>query len=135
MSNTAWSYPDPPETKVLALRSILEGRPILFVERDENSDWRFLDGERVLEPSEIVLVPLGRVVDLDASVNELADLPAGWRAWRELREQAWEKESSKTKERTRARMAQLLAEMEKTRITLPPGTPSTVEMLREDRDR
>jgi len=37
--------------------------------------------------------------------------------------------------RERARVSQLLEEIRSNRITLPPGSPTTDEMLREDRAR
>lgn len=135
MNDINWFYPDPPQTKVLTVGSVLKGEPILLVEHKESGDWHFCDAERVFTRDDLVMVPLERILELDPSVQELAELPAGWRAWRESKEDAWECESSKTKDRRRDRVAKLLEEMERTRITLPPGLPSIVEMLREDRNR
>jgi hypothetical protein len=94
-----------------------------------------LEDRQIYNRSELALVPLQQVVDVDPSLNETADLPPGWRAWRLSKEGPWEKESSRTLEKTRERAARLLAEGDRHRVVLPPGHPSTTEMLREDRDR
>jgi hypothetical protein len=80
-------------------------------------------------------VPLQQVLDRDPTLSELAELPVCWRAWRLTADAPWERESSCTLERTRARSAEALAALQRGRITLPPGSPSATELLREDRDR
>lgn len=130
-----WGFSDPPGTTVLTLRSILRGQPIIAVEHDEDGGWLFHDGRQLFQGSELKLVPLQAVVELDQGVAQLGDLPPGWRAWREAASAPWERESDQTRERTRARTAALLEKLERERIDVPPGTPSAVEMLREDRAR
>lgn len=132
---TATLFPVPPDTTVLTLRPILDGAPVMFVERDEEGAWRFLDAQPLLRRDDLALVPLQRVLDGDPSLSELAELPAGWRAWRLTADGPWERESSRTLERTRARSAEALAALHRNRITLPPGSPTSTELLREDRDR
>ena len=132
---TAWRFPDPPGTTALTLRAILAGQPVLFVEHDEGGSWRLLDDQQLYNRSELMLAPLQQLVDADRSLEETADLPAGWRAWRLSKDAPWQKESSRTLEKTRERAAQALAELDRRRITLPPDCPSTTELLREDRER
>jgi hypothetical protein len=128
-------FADPSTTKVLTLRSILEGRPILFVEHDQRGGWHFFDGRSVFEMSELTLASLGELVGQDPSLDELANLPGGWRAWRTSQDSPWQRESSETLEKTRGRTAQALADLQRHRVTLPPGSASTADLLREDRDR
>jgi hypothetical protein len=130
-----WLFSEPLETTVLTLRSILQGQPITFIEHDEEGGWHFFDGRQFFDGSELKLVPLKKVIELDQRITELGDLPIGWRAWRDAADSPWERESVKTKDRTRAKTAALLAKMQRKRIEVPPGTPSIVEMLREDRAR
>ncbi len=132
---TAWRFEDPPETLALTLRSILEGKPVLFAEHDARGGWYWLDAAPLLARSELALASLQEIVAADPGLSELADLPRGWRAWRLSKEEPWQRESSLTLDKTRERMAQALAELDRHRVTLPPDSPSTTELLREDRDR
>lgn len=77
-----WRFEDAPNTAVITTRPVLDGRePILLVTHDEDDGgWQFL-GDTVDEES-AAIVGLGTIVDRDASVVELHDLPLGWRARR-----------------------------------------------------
>src|SRR5260370_27394543 len=97
---TAWRFPDPPGTTALTLRAILAGQPVLFVEHDEGGGWRFFDDQPLYNRSELVLTPLQQLVDVDPSLDETADLPAGWRASRLSKDAPWQKESSRMLEKT-----------------------------------
>ncbi len=132
---SAWQFFEPPGTTVLTQRRVLAGQPVLFVQHDEQGYWYFFDDPKApygscLEP---VLVPLERLASLHPGVQELADLPAGWQAWRDSPEQPWEKESQRTLERTLARRQQLSEKMRRESVSLPPGSPSVVEIIREMR--
>lgn len=76
----------------MTLRSIIfGGEPILLVTHDCDDDgWQFLDG-RPPESSNAATVGLGEVVRHDPSVLELADMPPGWRAWRDSPGAAWQR--------------------------------------------
>jgi len=130
-----WCFTDPPETPALTLQTILGGAPVLYVEHDENGGWHCLDSRALFTGSELALVPISRLVQADPSLNELGDLPKGWRALRRSVNRPWERESTKTRETTRARTAALLEEMRQDSLAPPPGSPSTTELLREDRER
>lgn len=80
---TDWPFADPEETEVIVLERILQGlTPLLVVTHDEeDGSWQFLDGEHVFEDDGIA-VRLGEMVQFDASIAALADLPTGWHAWR-----------------------------------------------------
>jgi hypothetical protein len=75
------------------------------------------------------------LVQTDASLNQLGDLPKGWHALRRSFDKPWERESTKTRDKTRANTAALLEEMRQASVAPPLGSPSTTELLREDRER
>ncbi len=78
-----WRFADPPETVVLTLERILQGvAPLLLVTHDaEDGGWQFLDGEQVFEQDGTTVL-LGEMIQFDGSLENLADLPRGWHAWR-----------------------------------------------------
>lgn len=86
----AWPFDDPPNLAVITTREVLEqGAAILFVSHDEDDGgWQFLTGGPALEEDARV-VALRRIVALDPSVGELADLPLGWQATRRAALEAW----------------------------------------------
>jgi len=85
-----WAFEDAPNTATITTVKVLERRaPILLVTHDEDDGgWQFLCGT-TNDDADARIVGLGTVVKWDASVNELADLPLGWRAWRESPEAPW----------------------------------------------
>lgn len=88
-----WPFADPPNVVTISLRDIMEGRrPILFVQHDEDGMWVFTDGRDAPHEDDAVVLGLGCVVHLDQSIVELADLPLGWRAWRDDAQMPWQRE-------------------------------------------
>jgi hypothetical protein len=87
-----WPFEDPPNTAALTTRDVLEANaPILHVAHDaDDGSWQFLPG-RAVSPAESRVVGLGRICARDPSLRELADLPEGWRAWRERVGAAWQR--------------------------------------------
>lgn len=87
-----WSFPDSEATAVITLERILDGRSsLLLVTHDrEDGGWQFVDGEHVFEDDGVV-VGLGEILQFDPSLNELADLPEGWYAWRTAPGQTWQR--------------------------------------------
>jgi hypothetical protein len=89
-----WPFDEPPNLAVITLDSIINGyKPILYVSHDEDDGgWQFLDGLDVnVEDSKIV--SLLRMLRLDQSIAELADLPEGWVAWRQTLASEWIRQS------------------------------------------
>jgi hypothetical protein len=78
---------------VITARQVMEhGWPILLVthDRDEPRGWQFVNGQGDTDDrANGVTVHAAHVVERDPSVAELADLPPGWRAWRDSEEQPW----------------------------------------------
>ena len=65
---------------------------ILFVSHDEDDGmWEFLDGNDVNE-KEAVIVSLFEIVQIDMTINQIADLPLGWIAYRENVHNKWNKQ-------------------------------------------
>jgi hypothetical protein len=46
-----------------------------------HNDWQFLSSKEEAAV-EIVLAHLSHLLDADATLDEIADLPRGWKAWR-----------------------------------------------------
>ena len=78
-----WPFADSQDAVVVTLERILRGdSSLLLVTHDaEDGGWQFLDGEQVFEEDGTTVL-LGEMVQFDPSLLELADLPAGWFAWR-----------------------------------------------------
>ena len=78
-----WPFGDTQDAVVVTLERILRGdSSLLLVTHDaEDGGWQFLDGEQVFEEDGTTVL-LGEMVQFDPSLVELADLPAGWFAWR-----------------------------------------------------
>ncbi len=89
-----WPFADPPNVMTISLRDIMERRrPILFVQHDDDeAPWQFLDGRQNPDPEDGVVLSLDCILALDASIAELADLPVGWRAWRDSPTDSWQRE-------------------------------------------
>jgi hypothetical protein len=121
---------------VLTLRSIVSGDdPILWAEHDESGYWCFFNAHTLFFGEDLCLTTLGKLVETDSTLVELADLPQGWRAWRWSKGEPWVKETRRSKEQSGSVMRQILNDPARKSKTWPPGTPSTVELQREGRDR
>jgi hypothetical protein len=85
-----WVFADPGNLAVITLRAILRGAdPILHVVHDaDDGGWQFLGWGDARE-DDAVVVSLRTATRLDESVEELADLPPGWHAWRASPDHPW----------------------------------------------
>jgi hypothetical protein len=88
-----WPFADPPNVATITLRQIVrEGQPILLVTHDyDDGSWQFLTGGE-FEIADGLVVSRDCILKRDPSVAELADLPLGWRAWREQVGTPWQRE-------------------------------------------
>jgi hypothetical protein len=85
-----WPFADPPTATAFTCWRILRGEEwIHYVTRDEaGGGWRF-QPHGLAPQSESAVVALREIVALDPSVRVLADLPAGWCAWRDRKGAPW----------------------------------------------
>lgn len=88
-----WPFDQPRNCAVLVTREVLEGEePILHVAHDaDDHDWQFIGSSHGTADNGRVIA-LHEAVALDPSVLQLADLPAGWHAWRDSPEDTWIRE-------------------------------------------
>ena len=87
-----WPFDQAPNVAAITCRSILDGAPILHVSHDsDDHGWQFLDGNEVDEVEGRV-IGMRTALELDPSLREIADLPAGWIAWRESTAHSWHRE-------------------------------------------
>jgi hypothetical protein len=87
-----WPFKEPAETRVSTTRFVLdEDFPILIVLHRHDGGWEFLCGttEKSKDAREILL---GEALELDPRLLEVADLPNGWRAFRDSPEAPWMQE-------------------------------------------
>ncbi len=100
MSNP-WPFADPPETPVLTTREVAEEhRAPTFVRHDaDDGSWQIHVGEGLYSPDDARVTTLHAATQLDATLLELAGLPAGWVAvrnapgnpWRRLPQEEWDR--------------------------------------------
>ena len=90
-----WQFEDAPNVASYTTVNVLEhGDPILLVTHDaDDGAWQFLCG-KTNDPSHGRVIGLDCVLGLDPTLAEVADLPAGWRASREVRGGPWSREPS-----------------------------------------
>ncbi|MFM0236074.1 hypothetical protein [Paraburkholderia sediminicola] len=94
-----WAFNDPPNVAVIANRSIVfEHDWIAYVSRDnEDGAWQFHgSGSGPMQESDAVVTSLKNIVELDGTVQDLADLPLGWHAWRAAKAAPWCRGKSET---------------------------------------
>ncbi|MER9298278.1 hypothetical protein NKI38_17520 [Mesorhizobium sp. M0621] len=100
-----WRFADPPNVAVLSDKSIFKrGDWIAYVVHEDDDDdsynddggsWQFHNSEPgPVDDSDIMLVGLQAVVQLDESILALADLPKGWYAWRSSKSSRWQRAKS-----------------------------------------
>jgi hypothetical protein len=93
MTPADWPFDDPSDVATITTTKVLdEGHPILLVTHDDDDGaWQFLCGT-TNDPEDGRVVGLGCMYERDPSIGELADLPLGWRAWRESPVASWRRE-------------------------------------------
>ena len=89
-----WPFDDPENVTAITTVHVLERRlPILLVTHDEDDGtWQVLCGT-TNEPADGRIVCLGCMYQLDPTIRDVADLPRGWRAWRDTISSPWQREA------------------------------------------
>lgn len=91
----AWKSLNPEKVSVFAVEEVLSGKsPVLYVCHEVSDGMWHFSGAGEVTGETLRLVYLADVVKLDASLDELADLPLGWFAERETREAPWVRQPS-----------------------------------------
>lgn len=57
----------------------------------DNESWQFYGHEAEVDETDLMLVGLGEVVELDHTIAQLADLLLGWHAWRDTKTSPWQR--------------------------------------------
>jgi hypothetical protein len=85
-------FSDNPALGVLTTVDVLDGAPIMLVSHDaDDGGWQFLCGT-TNDPKRGRIVHLEGILASDPTVNEVADLPHGWIAFRNVVGGAWTRE-------------------------------------------
>lgn len=89
-----WPFNLPKKKVVLTSRHVQEGAPILYVSHDDSDGrWEFHPHEKFgTEEADVRLASLKSLYQMDESLGQLADLPGGWHAWREMPGENWQRE-------------------------------------------
>jgi hypothetical protein len=97
-----WPFDQPRNCTTITVWRILKGLdPITLVTHDaDDHAWQFLNTGDGREPdiNDAAVVCLEHMAALDPSVLEVADLPAGWLAWRSDKGQPWQREPNPCEE-------------------------------------
>ena len=88
MSREKWKFKDGPDTACFVSHRVIEGSTITFVSHDYDGDWQF-HGDNGSDINKAKLVGLSHVLDMDASIAQLCDLPNGWTAERKSAKHKW----------------------------------------------
>lgn len=85
-----WKFEHPRNLGVITVQRILDRETsVVYVSHDDDDgSWQFFDGNPVTEEDARV-VGLGRIIDLDPTLMDLADLPEGFVAMRNSRQDGW----------------------------------------------
>lgn len=84
-----WPFDEPVNTATFTTRHVMDGSlPVLEVFHDRDGEWQFLCGTTT-EQADVKLVCMGCVLERDASLFELSDLPLGWSADRTAPGKPW----------------------------------------------
>jgi hypothetical protein len=92
-----WPFEDRRNVAVITHRRIMDGSDwIAFVSHDaDDGGWQFHTNEPgPPNVADAVVIALSEIVQRDESILELADLPLGWRAWRESATSPWRRAKS-----------------------------------------
>ena len=89
-----WPFEDAENTAAFCCEHVFSSEsPILYVTHDHDGDWQFLCGG-VHPDDKPRLVCLGCMVEKDATLWVLADMPIGWGADRSSKDAIWNREAN-----------------------------------------
>ena len=85
----SWPFADPINTLAYTSTQVLDGHPILLVFHDHEGEWQFLADK---EDEECKIICLGCAFEREGAIAILADMPAGWLAYRDSPSDPWQSE-------------------------------------------
>lgn len=87
-----WPFDRPAKTPAITTRQVLERKEEIHVavHYADDGTWAFLCGTTDAKDDGRVIT-LADAVKLDETLASIADLPPGWKAWRESRTAAWQR--------------------------------------------
>lgn len=90
-----WPFDQPPNAAAITTRQVLEKAEEIHavVHYSDDHSWGFLCGTTDAAEDGRVIV-MQEAVQLDDTLRSIADLPPGWKAWREHRGSPWIKEEN-----------------------------------------
>jgi hypothetical protein len=91
----SWKFSDPPHTGVFTTKRVMSDTdPVTRVFHTVGDGaWEF-HGPDESDPEEIAYVCFHHIVDKDPTIAELADLPVGWCAWKDVATGEWRRAAS-----------------------------------------
>ena len=83
-------FKDDPKTMVITTKRVINREVMVSIvfHDEEDGMWQFLDGIDTDENSAAV-ISLSEMVSIDPTVEQIADLPLGWVAWRSDLSSEW----------------------------------------------
>ena len=88
----AWPFDQAPNVAAVTTVGVLRGLPILVVQHySDDHSWAFLCGTTGKEEDGRV-IGMGKALELDPALRDVADLPPGWVARRESVDGEWVRE-------------------------------------------
>jgi hypothetical protein len=90
-----WPFDQSPETAAITTRQVLEGVEDIHavLHYSDDHSWAFLCGTTE-DKDDGRVITMGEAVKIDDTIRSIADLPPGWKAWREGRTAAWQREEN-----------------------------------------
>jgi hypothetical protein len=90
-AKSKWPFSEPINSAAFTTARVLrDGYPVLLVSHDHEGDWQFMCAT-TNDPADGLIVCLGCAYQSDTTIGEVADLPAGWQAWRDYVGGPWER--------------------------------------------
>ena len=85
-----WNFDQSRDVAALPTRQVITDKlPILIVTHyEEDCSWAFTCGT-TNRSEDAMLVSMGKIVDRDPSLRDIADLPPGWSAYRDSADAQW----------------------------------------------
>ena len=86
-----WPFSDAVNTAAFTTKRVVhENHPVLEIKHDLDGDWQILCGTTHSKKN-LLIICLGCAFENDRTIGEVADLPLGWKAWRESVDSPWQR--------------------------------------------